>query len=768
MASSGDDLAMSQDLGADAGPLSPWGIDTRPANPTCSAPPRPVDVTNMNIGLQPMFPNMTLSNAMQIYRSKLTPTDPMRWFVMERDGHVLTFVDENASTDGSNGTEKAQVFLDLSGYADQTGEGGLLALAFDPDFANNHIVYVSYTGTSPTAHCPNLLAGDAFCSNIARYTVTQKADGTFTASTETSIFRLVKPYSNHNGGDIFFGPDGYLYASFGDGGNGNDNPQCSGQNRSSPLGKLLRIDPRSVPSGYVIPPDNPFASPTPSPSPSPGPCIDFNYRNTTRTQFCPEIYAWGLRNPFRWSFDSVPPNGAPPGVWIADVGQSSIEEVDFVEKGKNYGWSQKEGTNNFANGCPTGDTNYVPPLVEYAHTTGNQAIIGGFVYRGSAIPALVGAYLFADYGTGNIFVIPDIYNVSATTMNPTPALPQSNVSVVGFSQDENNELYVIMFGGKDTSVYKIVPASPPMEAPNFPQKLSQTGCVDPADPTQPAAGLIPYDVIAPLWSDGADKRRFMALPDGTQIHVGGDGHFELPVGAVLMKEFSLGGTRLETRLLVHHADGDWAGYTYVWDAGGADATLIDGRQQTNVNGQEWTFPSRADCLSCHTVAAGRSLGPDVRQFNHPYQYPDGRNANELATLDHIGLFDAPIGDPSTLTAFSAYGSTDSVELRARSYLHANCAHCHRPGSTGGLVTAIDFRFEETFLEMNICNVAPMAGTLGIANAELLAPGSAATSVISARMHATDTTRMPPIASILVDPTGTSIVDGWITSVSSCP
>src|SRR5207244_9316833 len=141
--------------------------------------------------------------------------------------------------------------------------------------------------------------------------------------------------------------------------------------------------------------------------------------------------------------------------------------------------------------------------------------------------------------------------------------------------DEDHELYVITFGGVGDSIFKIVPAASDMGADRFPQKLSLTGCVDPSDATKAAGGLIPYEVNAPLWSDGADKRRWLAIPDGTQIHVNPDGHWALPVGSVLMKEFSLNGQRLETRLLVHHDDGEWAGYTYVWDDTGTDATLID-------------------------------------------------------------------------------------------------------------------------------------------------------------------------------------------------
>jgi uncharacterized repeat protein (TIGR03806 family) len=738
-------------------PLDPWGIDTRPANPTCLAPARPVSATNMDVGLLPMFPNLDLSNPIALYRNKLaaSPSEPMRWFIVERDGVVWTFVDANASKDGAGGTEQAQQFLSIT--VDSGGEGGLLSLAFDPQFPTNHIVYASYTGAPASGGGCGKRAADWDCSVIGRYTVTQNGNGTFTQSAEQPIFRLAQPYSNHDGGDIAFGPDGYLYIGFGDGGSGGD-PECSGQTLKSPLGKILRIDPRSVATGYALPPDNPFASP------SPASCIDFNVDlDTVRTQNCGEIFAWGVRNPWRWSFDSVPPAGAA-GLWVADVGQDQIEEVDFIQKGKNYGWNRKEGTNNYNTSCTPADTNYVPPLVEYAHNGIGRSITGGFLYRGASIPALDGAYLFGDYGTGGVYAIADAYNITTTVQNPTPILT-TNSALVGFGEDEDHEVYVITFGGQGDAIFKLVPQASDMGAGNFPQKLSLTGCVDPNDPTRPAGGLIPYEVNAPLWSDGADKRRWLAIPDGTQIHVNSDGHWALPIGSVLMKEFSLNGQRLETRLLVRHDDGDWAGYTYVWDDNGADATLIDGRVQKTVGAQTWTFPGRTDCLACHTVAAGRQLGPDTRQFNRNIVYPGGRFANQLDTLAHLGMLDTTITNPG---AFVSYTGSDPVEVRAKTYLHANCAHCHRPGSTASNSTDANFLFDTALHDMNVCNVDPTQGNLGITGAKLFAPGDPSKSLMSVRMNRTDEYRMPKVGSSVVDPVGTMLMGAWITSVQTCP
>jgi uncharacterized repeat protein (TIGR03806 family) len=300
----------------------------------------------------------------------------------------------------------------------------------------------------------------------------------------------------------------------------------------------------------------------------------------------------------------------------------------------------------------------------------------------------------------------------------------------------------------------------------FPQSLSATGCVDPKDPTQPAPGLIPYDVGSPLWSDGAAKDRWLAIPDGKQIHVNADGDWDLPIGSVLMKRFTVGGTRAETRLLVRHSDGDWAGYSYEWNDAGTDATLLPAGKTKAVGGATWTYPSRPECLSCHTAAAGRSLGLETGQLNGDAIYPGNLIANQLATLDHIGLFDAPLGDPSTLARLPAPSGMDPLEARARSYLHANCSICHRP--TGPGKGPADFRYSTPFKMVGVCGAMPTEGDLGIAGAQLLQPGQPTKSIMSARIHALDVNRMPPLGTHVVDATGAKLIDDWITSVTVCP
>jgi uncharacterized repeat protein (TIGR03806 family) len=323
----------------------------------------------------------------------------------------------------------------------------------------------------------------------------------------------------------------------------------------------------------------------------------------------------------------------------------------------------------------------------------------------------------------------------------------------------------------------------------MPAKLSATGCVDPAAPRRPAAGLIPYDVVTPLWSDGAAKGRWFALPEGSTIHVkdcarepatcmpvamGGtptdDGDWDFPVGTVLVKTFGFGDALVETRLLIRFNQYNWAGFSYEWDAAQTDATLladnVEGylKEVTAPSGkQTWHFPSRAQCLQCHTDAAGVALGPDTRNLDRELLYPSGRTSNQLATLEHIGVLDAA---PPALPAYVDPADTAApLEARARSYMQENCAICHR---ASGNFEQIDLRLTTPLAAMKVCNVPPEKGEAGVPGALRLVPGDPAKSLVSIRMHRLDQNRMPHIGSRVVDPLGTMLVDQWVTSIAACP
>ncbi|MGW6275249.1 PQQ-dependent sugar dehydrogenase [Streptomyces sp. NPDC055060] len=296
--------------------------------------------------------------------------------------------------------------LDISKETTTDGERGLLGIAFDRQFAHFYISFTNLEGTS----------------TVDEFAVRK---GKIRPETRRTVITQTQPYPNHNGGDIKIGPDGYLYIALGDGGSGGD-PHGNGQNLDTLLGKLLRIDPRGA-KPYAIPRDNPFVD-------------DPKARD--------EIWAYGLRNPWRFSFDK-----ATGDLFIGDVGQSAWEEIDRApansEGGENYGWSQMEGTHPFREG--TEPANHVPPVYEYDRTGLGCSVTGGFVYRGKAIPALKGQYVFSDYCDGTIRAL----QIKDGKVTGASDLGVNGGEVISFAQGGNGELYVLDIGG---SVYRITPA----------------------------------------------------------------------------------------------------------------------------------------------------------------------------------------------------------------------------------------------------------------------------------------------------------------------
>jgi uncharacterized repeat protein (TIGR03806 family) len=325
-----------------------------------------------------------------------------------------------------------------------------------------------------------------------------------------------------------------------------------------------------------------------------------------------------------------------------------------------------------------------------------------------------------------------------------------------------------------------------------PMLLSATGCINMADPAKPAPGLIPYSVRSALWSDGASKVRFLRLPDSMKIHVvdcavdadkplcadgGGkgedDGHWDMPIGTVLVKNFSIESKHVETRLLMRRSSISWKGFSYEWNDTQTEATLLpdnqDGKDKpvgTAQPQQVWHYPSRTDCLACHTTPAGRSLGPSTAQMNSDFAYADGM-MNQVAKFKALGLFETP---PKDIAGYPDPKGTDTLDLRARSYLQANCAICHRPG---GEFNSVDLRFTTAFADTALCGkVERAAGTVPDYR---LVPGDPSKSTTSFRMHVKpDPTmpllRMPQIGSNMVDPDGTKLIDDWITAMpaNACP
>lgn len=657
------------------------------------------------------------------------PADKTEVFVLEQVGLIKRI---------KSGVVQSSPALDIRSVVNTSGnETGLLGMAFHPDFKNNRRVFLNYT----TAQRHRTVISE-FKLN---------ANGIFDKASEKVILEIPQPYSNHNGGDIKFGPDGFLYIGTGDGGSAND-PHNNSQNLSSLLGKMLRININSG-NPYAIPMDNPRFEQDP---------------NARR-----EIYAYGLRNPWRYSFDRL--TGT---FWAADVGQNELEEIDIIEKGGNYGWKVMEGTRCFRS-ATCNRQGLILPVHEYPRSEG-VSVTGGYVYRGSAIPALVGYYLFADYATGKIWAL----KLSGTTPNiqkDHKELLTTNYNISSFAEDVDGELYVLDHRGGD--IYKIERGT--RSASIFPMKLSETGCFAGLKPLEPAPGVIPYTVDSQLWSDGAEKTRFIALPKDTKVEVGSGGKFTFPEGAILIKNFlipergagnSVENKITETRFLVYQ-EGAFRGYVYRWNRDLSDADYISDALHVPVTMAtdagdvhfNYYIPSRGDCVRCHPAASGGAAGFTAAHLNMSVNDEHGFE-NQLTQLARRGVFD-PDQLPSDLgtlpTLVDPYDQTLHVAERARSWLHTNCATCHNPTS-GTAPGNLDFRSHTPFANMNICDALPENGDLGITNGRLLVPGDADRSIAWVRVHSQVAgLRMPPIATSRRDEKGSQLIRDWINGLTNC-
>ncbi|HEY6723702.1 MAG TPA: c-type cytochrome domain-containing protein [Polyangiaceae bacterium] len=298
----------------------------------------------------------------------------------------------------------------------------------------------------------------------------------------------------------------------------------------------------------------------------------------------------------------------------------------------------------------------------------------------------------------------------------------------------------------------------------FPTKLSNHACFE-GDLPRVGAALVPYSVNAPLWSDGADKQRYLALPDDSALSVARSGDFELPPGGVLVKEFSLGDTRLETRLITRDTDGDWHAATYVWDTNQRDATHTTDGASIELDDAVWLVPTNDQCFACHTERAGIALGLEQRQMALEFEYPaTGRTADQIHTLSELGLLEGESDDDPLVPP----GDEDAdLEARARAYLHANCAHCHSPGGEGQ--GELDLRASTPTRLTKTCNELPQQGDPVESGGVLLAPGDPASSILYVRMTSEeDSWRMPPVGSVVVDDLGSALIADWIESFESCP
>jgi uncharacterized repeat protein (TIGR03806 family) len=607
----------------------------------------------------------------------------------------------------------------------------IYSIAFHPEYETNGQFFVF-------THCST---GEfARTNRISRYTMTRDAQLHCDPLSEQVIIEWRS--EGHDGGGIVFGRDGMLYISTGDGTPDSDG-WVSGQELNDLLGAVLRIDVDHTDGtqAYSVPPDNPFVGMP-------------NAR--------PENWAYGLRNPWRLSVDQKTGE-----IWAGNNGQDLWETVHLIRRGENYGWSAYEGSHPFYLNRKLGPTPIVAPTSEHPHAEA-RSLTGGVVYYGEEFSELNGSYVYGDYSTGKIWGI----RHNGSHVSWQKELADTQLQIAAFAVSPHGQLLIADHAG---GIYRLI-RSPRQEATQrFPTTLSQTGLFLSTSEHRVQPALIPYSVNVAGWSDGAHVERFMALPD--ESHIG-----KFTDGTVLMQTLSLereAGNRtsierIETRLLTRQ-QGEWVGYSYRWNDNQTDATLVDAKgdekeviiKDDRVAGgsrrQTWRFPGRAECMSCHSRAANFVLGVTESQLAKTHTYETGVRDNQLRTLQHIGVFTGTPPKAEAKTLVDPYDGNQSLDVRARSYLHVNCSVCHV--ESGGGNSKMELGFTTKPERMNLIGARPQHDTFGIDNAMLVFPGDPDRSILYQRIARRGRGQMPPLVSHIVDERAVALFRDWIREMT---
>jgi len=557
------------------------------------------------------------------------------------------------------------------------------------------------------------------------------------ASEETLLTWLS---GGHNGAHLQFGPDGMLYITTGDAEvPAPPDPRNTGQDNSDLLSSILRIDvdKRGAGLNYAVPSDNPFLG-------------KLNVR--------PEIWAFGFRNPWKISFD------AKGRLWCGDVGWELWEMIHLVGRGTNHGWSAMEATQSIKPETLSPLAPITPPVVAHPHTEA-ASITGGYVYHGKALPELDGAYVYGDYETGKIWALWH----DGTKITRHEEIADTPHKIVTFGLLDDGEI-VYAHWGRPSTLHRLVRNPATGQPSSFPRKLSETGLFADVKLQTPAAGVHEFSVTEPMWQDRLVGRRFIALPAETKVEATvtkkPDGSVSgskvvWPKDAVLAKTLSTPDAtsrRVETQLL--HFDGEtWNGYSYRWNDAQTDAELVGvngADQEVSIPGAaavQHRFHARAECARCHTPWTGFALGFQPQQL----AIISGQPAPESGVA--LGLMNEAFFETSTARTVFSHDRDADLEARARSWLHANCAHCHR--QHGGGSVALKVNIDLPLVETELIGEKPLRGDMGIEEARLIAPGAPWRSALLARIARTGAGRMPIIGSHKEDILGYDLLWEWI-------
>lgn len=692
-------------LAAD-GPRPAWTTSKLKGMPT---PPAPYEI-------RPAFPNLKFT-----LPTSLSEIPGGRMLVSEIGGDIYTF---------SKKTKTSQKKMLL-----QIPDAKIWHATVHPEFEKNGQLYVCYSkdGTS----------------HVSRFRV---AGSTFEPTAEQVL--LTWPAGGHNGGCLQFGTDGMLYISTGDGSGPNPpDGRTAAQDVSNLFGCVLRIDVDSKPGDgskldYVIPSDNPFVE------------IE-NAR--------PEIWAYGLRNP--WKFGVDPKNG---NIFAADNGWETWESVHRIVRGGNCGWPIMEGRAVLRSEVKQGPTPIRPPVKDHHHSEANS-VIGGPIYRGSKLSELDGTFIYGDYITGTIWGLKSDGEDSYSHKT----LVDTDLRITAFAEGSAGELFVLDYDYTG-QIYEIVPSRLKDHSADFPRKLSETGLFTDLEKMTPAPGVIPYDVIVKRWMDGATAKRWVAIPGSGSITLAeGKTPADYPEGTVFVKHLTLADPNgpVETQLL-HYENGMWHPYTYLWDRKRNDAVLVSSagtdqeliglvqrgfRQEWEPGGRIWHVSAENECRMCHNAASGFVLGFTPNQLLKTLLTSEGKVRKQLELLFSqkvtTRVSDSPEINPGRLV--DPRDKSFSLDDRARSYLHGNCSSCHHPG--GSAIVSFYLRREMPFDELKT-NKGTGVGTFGMRNAKLIVPGDPYRSVLFYRMSKLGYARMPYIGSQVVDSQGVALIEKWIRSI----
>lgn len=762
----------------------PYGIATRPGAANFNLPQRAPALTDWTT--RRAFPALHFHQPTFVAQPRQIAG---RLYVLEREGRIYWFEKDRE-------VQQKHLFLDFRHkVAALLRDDGALGLAFHPEFGvanspHRQEFFVFYTAREKGKS--NL--------HVARFLGTpDRAD----PASETILIRQ-EAFSEfdegstvHNGGSLVFGPDGFLYVALGDRSKRNDNLKTSQKIDSGLFAGVLRIDvdlvggnishaiPRQPLQGqtqhYLIPNDNPFVG---------------------MPNALEEFWAIGLRNPHRIAFDAETGE-----LWAGDVGQYTRGgEVELLGKGTNHQWSFREGFSHFSNSYLKGlrpDPLFGierKPLLETLYIDGDRALIGGTVYRGKRFPALRGKYIYGDFSSGRVWALTKNDDASIEVERVTNLRETDGLAAIG--DDRQGELYFVIVGSiegadersdpsrraasqEDGYLLELIPQPADTVADQPPRWLSETGVFTDVKTMKPHPGLIPFQPNVPFWSDGARKTRWMALPEGGKIQVGPQGQWTFPAGTVFVKHFDLPvddtkpsvTKRLETRILKVTEDNEVYGLTYRWLSEYPDAVLLDDMvtakipvkiNRTTYRAVTWTFPSREQCLQCHTQNAGFILGPREPQLNGRFTYPNSlMSDNQIRTWNHLGLFDPPyreedIGDLTELVPLSE--ESKPVEIRARSYLDVNCSYCHRP--SGIQRAEFDARFSVPAEKQKIIN-GRVLDTRGIQGAKIVVPQAPELSLLLKRIQSDSLSlRMPPLGRHYVDEEAVKVIEQWIREMKT--